>query len=64
MALGYKANATQIDKAKYPAYMAGQSCSNCQFYQGNASAASAPCPLLGGKNVSGSGWCKGYVKKA
>jgi hypothetical protein len=64
VALGYKANAMQVDKAKYSTYMAGQTCANCQFYQGPASAANAPCPLLGGKPVSGMGWCKGYVKRA
>ena len=64
VALGYKANAMQVDKAKYSTYMSGQTCSNCQFYQGAASAATAPCPLLGGKPVSGMGWCKGYVKRA
>jgi High potential iron-sulfur protein len=64
IALGYKANASQVDKAKYNTYMPGEICSNCQFYQGDASTASAPCPLLGGKLVRGEGWCKGYVKKA
>jgi hypothetical protein len=64
VALGYKADAMQVDKAKYAAYMPGETCSNCQFYQGPASAASAPCPLLAGKPVSGKGWCKGYVKRA
>ncbi|MFC0401368.1 high-potential iron-sulfur protein [Paraburkholderia rhizosphaerae] len=64
MALGYKANASQVDKAKFKNYMPGDKCSNCQFYQGAASAASAPCPLLGGKLVLGEGWCQGYAKKA
>jgi hypothetical protein len=64
VALGYKADATQVDKAKYSTYMSGETCSNCQFYQGPASAASAPCPLLGGKPVNGKGWCKGYARRA
>src|SRR5262249_39516778 len=64
MALGYKANAAQVDKAKFNTYMPGQKCSNCQFYQGDASAASAACPLLSGKLVRGDGWCKGYAKRA
>ncbi|GAB2902573.1 high-potential iron-sulfur protein [Paraburkholderia jirisanensis] len=63
-ALGYKADATKVDRAKYSTYMAGETCANCQFYQGQATAPSAPCPLLGSKAVSGKGWCAGYVKKA
>jgi high potential iron-sulfur protein len=63
-ALGYRADATKVDSAKYSTYMTGQTCSNCQFYQGQATASNAPCPLLAGKRVDGKGWCKGYVKRA
>lgn len=63
-ALGYKADATKVDKAKYSTYVSGDTCANCQFYQGQATAPSAPCPLLAGKAVSGKGWCKGYARKA
>lgn len=62
-ALGYKADASKVDKAKYANYSAGQSCANCQFYQGAAASASGPCPLLGGKSVEAKGWCSGYAKK-
>lgn len=61
IALNYKANAKNV---KSPKYVAGQLCKNCNFYQGAASAANAPCPLFGGKLVAGNGWCSGYVKKA
>ncbi|WP_233872322.1 high-potential iron-sulfur protein [Paraburkholderia adhaesiva] len=63
-ALGYKANAAQVDKAKYPTFQTGQSCSNCQLYQGKTGAASGPCLLFGGKTVNSGGWCSGYTKKA
>jgi hypothetical protein len=33
---GYKANASSVDKSKFPQYAAGQSCSNCALYQGAA----------------------------
>ena len=62
-ALGYKSDATKVDKAKYANYASGQQCSNCQFYQGSAADADAPCPLVGGKRVAGKGWCSGYAKK-
>lgn len=62
-ALGYKLDATKVDKAKYPKYAAGQECSNCQFFQGKPTDAFAPCPMFGGKLVSGKGWCSAYSKK-
>ncbi|MFM0498683.1 high-potential iron-sulfur protein [Paraburkholderia caledonica] len=63
VALGYRAEASKVDKVKFPTYAAGQECVNCQFYQGSASAKTAPCPLFSGKTVEGAGWCKAYVKK-
>lgn len=64
VALGYTADAGRIDKAKYPKYAAGESCSNCQFFQGKAGDAFAPCPMLAGKQVAAKGWCNVYAKKA
>ncbi|MGV2293356.1 high-potential iron-sulfur protein [Trinickia sp. YCB016] len=63
-ALGYKEDATKVDKAKWAKYAAGQDCGNCSFYQGKATDAWAPCPMFGGKQVSGKGWCSAYNKKA
>jgi hypothetical protein len=63
VALGYKANASTVDKAKFPQYAAGQMCSNCALYQGAAGASSGPCPLFAGKSVSAKGWCSSYTKK-
>jgi hypothetical protein len=61
--LGYKADATKVDKAKQPKYAAGQQCSNCALYQGKASDAAGGCPLFAGKQVAGKGWCTAYAKK-
>ena len=63
-ALGYVADATKADKAKYPKYAAGQTCGNCALYQGKAGDASGPCPLFAGKTVTAKGWCSAYAKKA
>jgi High potential iron-sulfur protein len=63
-ALGYTADATKADKAKYPKYAAGQACGTCALYQGKAGAASGPCPLYAGKAVLAKGWCSAWVKKA
>jgi len=61
-ALGYKADASQVDAAKYPQHTAQQSCANCKFFQGTG--ASGPCQLFPGKSVNAKGWCAGYAAKA
>ena len=63
-ALGYTADATKVDKAKYPKYAAGQACSGCALYQGKPGDASGPCPLYAGKAVAAKAWCSAWVKKA
>ena len=62
--LGYKADASKVDKAKFPKYAAGQACSSCALYQGKAGSASGACGLFPGKQVAAKGWCSAYAKKA
>jgi High potential iron-sulfur protein len=62
--LGYKLDATTVDKAKFPRYAAGQDCGNCSFYQGKPTDAFAGCPMFAGKQVASKGWCNAYNKKA
>ena len=64
VALGYKSEASKVDKAKYAKYAAGQECSNCALYQGKPGSAAGGCPLFAGKQVSAKGWCSAYAKKA
>ena len=45
-ALGYKAVATAVDKAKYPKYAAGQECDNCALFQGKVGDATGGCSYL------------------
>jgi hypothetical protein len=63
VALGYKADATKIDKSKQPKYAAGQACSSCALYQGAAGSAAGLCPLFAGKQVAAKGWCSAWAKK-
>ena len=63
-ALGYKADTTKVDKAKFPKHEANQNCINCALYQGKATDAAGGCPLFAGKQVAGKGWCSAWVKKA
>ncbi|MFC0399380.1 high-potential iron-sulfur protein [Paraburkholderia rhizosphaerae] len=62
-ALGYTTDANTVDKAKFPRYETGQTCANCQLYQGKPGSANGPCPTYGGKLVAAKGWCNAYVKK-
>ncbi len=64
VALGYKADATKVDKAKYPQHAATQVCGSCALFQGKATDATGPCPIFGGKQVSSKGWCSAWNKKA
>ena len=63
-ALGYKADATKVDKTKFPKFAADQKCNNCVLYQGKATDAAGGCPLFGAKQVAGKGWCSAWAKKA
>jgi High potential iron-sulfur protein len=63
-ALGYKTDASKVDRAKYPKFQTGQACANCQFFQGKAGDATAPCTIFAGKLANAKGWCSAYVKKA
>jgi len=63
VALGYVADASKVDKAKYAKFVAGSHCGNCALYQGGA-AATGGCALFAGKQVASAGWCSAYAKKA
>jgi len=61
--LAYKADAAQVDKAKFPKFAAGQNCANCALFQAKAGAAAGGCPLFAGKQVAAKGWCSAWAKK-
>ena len=58
-ALNYTEDASKAG----PPHQAGQTCANCNFFQGGT-AAYGPCQLFPGKAVNIKGWCSGYAKKA
>jgi High potential iron-sulfur protein len=62
--LGYVANASKVDKAKFTKYVDGQNCSGCLLYQGAAGSAAGPCGIFAGKQVASAGWCSAFNKKA
>ncbi len=67
-AMGYKADASKVDIAKFPkrAGEAGakQFCHNCALYSGEADSASGPCSIFQNKLVSANGWCNAWVAKS
>jgi hypothetical protein len=63
-ALGYKEDATKVDRKKFASYQPGQLCDNCQQYQGTAKDPRAPCTIFAGKSVNAKGWCSAWVKKS
>ena len=64
VSLGYKINATKVDKAKFPKYVAGQNCKNCALYQAKPEDKMGACPLFAAKQVAATAWCSAWVKKA
>jgi len=64
VALGYRADTTKVDAAKFPQHQATQMCNGCQLFQGKATDATGPCQLYAGKLVAGKGWCSAWVKRA
>jgi hypothetical protein len=61
--LGYKADASKVDKTKQPKFAAGQACGNCALYQGASGSAAGACPLFAGKQVAAKAWCSAWAKK-
>lgn len=62
--LGYKHDATKVDKKKFPTYKPGEACANCQLFQAKSAKDEwAPCPIYPGKQVNAKGWCSSYTKK-
>lgn len=63
-ALGYKADAHNVDKKKFPRYVDGQKCMGCALYQSAGSKNAGPCSLFPGKQVAAKGWCNAWTKRS
>lgn len=63
VALGYKADVSKVDKAKFKQFVKGSDCANCNFYVAKG-AVEGTCSALGGRLVAAKGWCMVWVKKA
>ena len=60
--LGYRTNATAVDKAKYPSYKPGDRCGECRFFQGTPGQKSGygGCQIFAGYSVNTDGWCASF----
>ena len=63
-ALGYKHDASKVEKSKFKNYQQGQVCANCQHYTGKSGEEWGPCAIFPGKQVNAKGWCSAWQKKA
>lgn len=64
VALGYRHDTNQVDKARHPRHAATQRCDNCQLFVGKVNDAWGGCPLFGTRQVAGPGWCSAWVRKS
>lgn len=64
VALGYRADASQVDQEKFPRFTPNQHCSKCMWYQGDSASLHANCSLYPNKLVAAKGWCSGWAKKS
>lgn len=64
VSLGYVADTTRADRARFPRWTAAQSCSGCQLWLGRAGEAAGRCPLFAGRQVAARGWCNAWARKA
>jgi High potential iron-sulfur protein len=62
-AMGYRADASKIDTAKFANFAPGQKCQECQMFRAQQSESSGQCAIFPGKLVSATGWCSAYIKK-
>lgn len=64
VSLGYKTDASKVDRVKFPKYAPPAACASCSLYQGKASDTKAPCTIFQGNLVAATGWCSAYTARA
>ena len=63
-ALGYRNDATQVDRKKFANFQPGTDCDDCVQFEGKKGEAWGPCKIFPGKAVNAKGWCTAFQKKA
>jgi hypothetical protein len=63
--LGYRADASQVERASFAKYAPGQKCTACQMFRAQQPATAAgQCAIFPGKLVSADGWCDAFTQRA
>lgn len=62
--LGYRVDASKVDRDSFPKYVPGQKCAECQMFRTQLGTAAGSCAIYPGKLVSGEGWCSAFIPKA
>ena len=60
VALGYRADASQVDRKQYPGYAPGDCCSGCTIYETQVGESSGLCPAFPNRRVAAGGWCRAF----
>jgi hypothetical protein len=61
--LGYRVDASKVDRANFPKYVPGQKCAECQMFRAQLGTAVGSCAIYPGKLVSAEGWCNAFIQK-
>jgi hypothetical protein len=62
-ALGYRNDATKVDKKKFANWQAGKDCDDCAQFEGKKGETWGPCKIFPGKAVNAHGWCTAFQQK-
>jgi hypothetical protein len=62
-AVGFSLDANQVDRARYPEHLKGQSCRKCVQFKGGPTDPWGPCMVFAGKQVPAGGWCTSYAAR-
>jgi hypothetical protein len=61
--LGYRHDATKVDKKKFANWQPRKDCDDCLHYEGRKGQAWGPCTIFPGKAVNAKGWCAEFQPK-
>ncbi|WP_374352091.1 high-potential iron-sulfur protein [Chitinimonas sp.] len=59
--IGYRRDASQIDKRTTPGYADGQTCMSCMLFNRKSGTSLGACEAINHRLVTEGGWCKVYV---
>jgi hypothetical protein len=61
--LGYRHDASTVDRQRFPKYAPPQHCATCSFFQGADGDAWGGCAMFGRHQVAAAGWCNAWAAR-